>query len=162
MIRLLLCLTFCVCVGNVFAQSRPNIDTVSLYNLVPGLKVEEIDARVDAPLDTMVWDEGNRNGIIKFVRGYQGIHGEYRLAVDWGNIKQVIFTAPVKDPQETANMYKRLSDLCMNMYGEPDVNYYNAPFREMRWEGEKQSMSVKTKDGTTYVSLVLSKFEGRR
>lgn len=144
------------------AQTRPDIDTVTLYNLVPGLKVEEVGSRIDAPLDTMVWDNENRNGIIKFVRGYQGIHGEYRLAVDWGNVSQVIFTAPVKNADETSNMYKRLSDLCMGMYGEPDINYYNAPFREMRWEGLKQSVSVKTKDGTTYVSLVLSKFEGHR
>jgi hypothetical protein len=162
MVKSLFCFIFLCAVGSVFAQTRPDIDTVSLYNLVPGLKVEDIDPRVDAPLDTMVWDTKNRNGIIKFVRAYQGIHGEYRMAIDWGNISQVIFTAPVKTPDETANMYKRLTDICMNMYGEPDINYYNAPFREMRWEGLKQSVSVKTKEGTTYVSLVLSKFEGRR
>lgn len=146
----------------VFAQTRPNIDTVTLYNLVPGLKLEEIDPRVDAPLDTMVWDDNNRNGIIKFVRGYQGIHGEYRIAVDFGNVSQVIFTAPVRTSDETAAMYKRLANLCAGMYGEPDVNYYNAPYREMRWEGIRQSVSVKTRDSTTYVSLVLSKLERRR
>jgi hypothetical protein len=148
--------------GTVLAQSRPDIDTISLYNLVPGIKLEEIDARVDAPLDTLVWDDENRNGIIKFVRPYQGIHGEYRLAIDWGNLKQVIFTAPVRTPAETASMYKRLTELCVAQYGEPDLNYYNAPYREMRWEGLRQSVSVTTRDETTYVSLVLSTFEKRR
>ena len=163
MLRSLFCaVLLSVIASGLVAQTRPDIDTVTLYNLVPGLKVEEIGSRIDAPLDTMVWDNQNRNGIIKFVRGYQGIHGEYRLAIDWGNVSQVIFTAPVKNADETSNMYKRLSELCMGMYGEPDINYYNAPFREMRWEGLKQSVSVKTKDGTTYVSLVLSKFEGHR
>jgi hypothetical protein len=158
----LFCFVLIVIAGSLSAQVRPDIDTVTLYNLVPGLKVEDIDPRVDAPLDTMVWDDKNRNGIIKFVRAYQGIHGEYRMAIDAGNVSQVIFTAPVKNAEETLNMYKRLSGLCTNMYADPDVNYYNAPYREMRWEGLKQSVSVKTKDGTTYVSLVLSKFEGRR
>lgn len=157
-----LCLVFCTIGIGAFAQTRPNMDTVALYNLVPGLKVEDIDARVDAPLDTMVWDGKSRNGIIKFVRGYQGIHGEYRVAIDAGNVSQVIFTAPVKNADESVSMYKRLTDICTNMYAEPDINYYNAPFREMRWEGIAQSVSVKTKDGSPYVSLVLSKFEGRR
>lgn len=148
--------------GSVFAQVRPNMDTVTLYNLVPGLKIEEIDPRVDAPLDTMVWDAKNHNGILKFVRPYQGIHGEYRLAVDKGIVSQVIFTAPVRTPEETLAMYKRLAALCTSQYADPDVDYYNTPYREMRWEGMAQSVSVKTKDGTTYVSLVLSKFEGRR
>ena len=161
--KLLLCLFFVS--GSVavsVAQSRPDIDTVTLYNLVPGITIKDIDPRVDAPLDTLVWDDVNHTGIIKFVRGYHGIHGEYRLAVDKGNVTQVIFTTPLKNADETVPMYKRLSDLCTGFYGEPDINYYNAPYREMRWEGMKQSVSVKTREGTTYVSLVLSKFEGRR
>src|SRR5687767_6711000 len=65
MVRSLFCFILLSVVGSVFAQTRPDIDTITLYNLVPGLKVEDIDPRVDAPLDTMVWDDKNRNGIIK-------------------------------------------------------------------------------------------------
>jgi hypothetical protein len=146
--------------GTLRAQSRPNIDTVSLYNLVPGLMLSDIGPRVNAPMDTLVWNK-DTTGIIKFVRPYQGIHGEYRLAIQKGKLTQIIFTAPVKDPKETKDMYDRLVSLCKEIYGEPDINYYNV-YREVRWDGIKRSIGVKTQDGTTYVSLVLQEYQGKR
>jgi hypothetical protein len=146
--------------GSAHAQYRPDIDTVSLYNLVPGLMLSDIGSRVNAPLDTLVWNK-DTTGIIKFVRPYQGIHGEYRLAIQKGKLTQIIFTAPVKDPKETKEMYDRLASLCKDMYGEPDINYYNV-YREVRWDGTKRSIGVKTQDGTTYVSLVLQEYQGKR
>lgn len=137
--------------------NRPDIDTVSILGLVPGLNGMMVSSLVSCKLDTLLWDDNNGIGIAKFAGSYLGSKGEFRIAYDKGFVSQVSFVAPTHNEDETQKIYRQLSAELREGYGPADVETTNA-IHEMRWEGLKQSISVKAVDGTQYVTVALSKF----
>jgi hypothetical protein len=148
---------FCVvCARNSFPSTRPDIDTISVLGLTPGLDGKLVGLHVTAPLDTLLWTNGV--GIIKFSGNYLEYKGEFLIAYDNGFVSQISFVAPTHNQDETIKKYAQLSGELSNGYGPPDIETTNL-VHEMRWEGLKQSISVKATDGTDYVTVALSKFE---
>ena len=140
------------------AFSRPDIDTVSILGITPGLAVKMLASHVNSTLDTLLWDEASGIGIVKFVGIYLGSKGDFRIAYVNGFVSQVSFVAPTKNQEETSNAYSRMSQELSSNYGPPDIETTNT-IHEMRWEGMKHSISIKAVDGTPYVTIALSKFE---
>ncbi|MEP7236053.1 MAG: hypothetical protein ABI778_12230 [Ignavibacteriota bacterium] len=137
--------------------SRPDIDTVTIIRLSPGLDGDSLGARVVAKFDTLLWSDVAGVGIIKFAGTYYGNKGEFRIAYDKGFISQVSFVAPTHNAEETKKMYGLIAGELSGIYGPPDMSS-KSPANEMRWEGLKQSIAVKAVDGTQYVTIALSKF----
>lgn len=135
--------------------TRPDIDTVSIIGLNPGLDGKLVGAHIVAKLDTLMWTNGI--GIVKFSGSYLGNKGDFRIAYDKGFVSQISFVIPTHNDEETIKIYTQLSEELLNEYGPPDVQTTNS-IHEMRWEGMKQSISVKTIDETKYVTIALSKF----
>lgn len=144
--------------SNAAANSRPDIDTVSILGLTPGLEGKLVFSYINSKLDTLLWDATSGIGIVKFAGNYLGSKGEFRIAYAQGLISQVSFVAPTKNQEETTSTYSRMSQELSTYYGPPDIETTNT-VHEMRWEGMKQSISVKAIDGTPYVTIALSKFE---
>lgn len=142
--------------GQSFA-TRPDIDTVSILGLTPGLDGKLVASHVSSKMDTLMWSEANGIGIVKFSGSYLGSKGEFRIAYNKGLVSQVSFVAPTHNQEETSKIYTQLSQELSGGYGPPDVETTNA-IHEMRWEGMKQSISVKAIDGAPYVTIALSKF----
>ena len=137
--------------------TRPDIDTVSILGLAPGLDGKLVAAHISSKLDTMLWNDDAGVGIVKFAGNYFGNKGEFRIAYDKGLVSQVSFVVPTHDEVETKKIYDQLSQDISGGFGPPDIETTNA-VHEMRWEGMKQSISVKAEDGTKYVTIALSKF----
>ena len=138
-----------------YASTRPDIDTVSILGLNPGLDGKLVGAHIAAKIDTLMWSNGI--GIVKFSGSYLGNKGEFRIAYDKGLVSQVSFVAPTHNDEETKKIYVQLSGELVNAYGPADVETKNS-VHEMRWEGMKQSISTKAIDETQYVTIALSKF----
>lgn len=138
-----------------FSFSRPDIDTVSILGLAPGLDGKSVSSHIPGKLDTLMWSNGI--GILKFSGSYLNTKGEFRIAYDKGFVSQVSFVAPTRSDEEAKKIYTQLSGDLSNEYGPPDVQTTNS-IHEMRWEGIKQSISVKAIDETPYVTIALSKF----
>lgn len=142
----------------LFGQTRPNIDTITLSGLGPGIAGERVKFYINTPLDTLFWNNGT--GIVKYAGTYFDIKGEYRIAYDKAVVSQVLFTAPVKSAAETQPMFDRIAAICKNMYADPDIDYHNV-YREIRWDGMERSVAVQTKDNSMNVSLVVKKFDSK-
>ena len=143
--------------AKAFPPSRPDIDTVSILGLTPGLDGKLVGSYISNKLDTLLWSQTNGIGIVKFAGSYLGSKGEFRIAYDKGLVSQVSFVAPTHNEEETKKTYLQLSTELVNVYGPADVET-KSPIHEMRWEGIKQSISVKAIDETRYVTIALSKF----
>src|SRR5690242_17354125 len=89
-ILLLLCFLF---PKESSALSRPDIDTVSMIGLTPGLDGKLVGNHVIDVMDTLLWNEDG-TGITKFKGSYLGTKGEFRIAYDKGVVAQVSFVAP--------------------------------------------------------------------
>jgi len=137
--------------------TRPDIDTVSILGLTPGLDGKLVGSHISGKLDTMLWSDDAGVGIVKFAGEYLGIKGEFRIAYDKGSVSQVSFVAPTRNQEETNKIYAQVSQELVGFYGPADVETVNV-IHEMRWEGIKQSISVKAIDATPYVTIALSKF----
>lgn len=145
-----------IAVNRAYA-TRPDIDTVSILGLTPGLDGKLVGLHVPSKIDTLMWSESNGIGIVKFSGSYFGSKGEFRIAYDKGFVSQVSFVAPTHNQEETSKIYQQLSQQLSDSYGPPDVESKNS-MHEMRWEGMKQSIAVKAEDGRPYVTIALSKF----
>jgi hypothetical protein len=154
-------LTIVLNLSIVKAQSRPNIDTVSLFNLQPGISATSIYKFTKVPIDTLFWDNNSGTGILKFSAQTLDIKGEVRLSCQNGNINQVLFVVTVTDAVQSKQMFDRLRNIYTNIYGDPDIDYYNV-FREVRWDGLKRSIGIKTQDGSSFVTLVLQDLKTRK
>ena len=137
--------------------TRPDIDTVSILGLSPGLDGKMVGSHISCKLDTLLWNEDAGVGIVKFAGNYLGSKGEFRIAYDKGLVSQVSFVAPTHNQEETKKIYAQLSQELAEAYGPADIETTNT-IHEMRWEGVKQSVSVKAVDETQYVTIALSKF----
>jgi hypothetical protein len=140
-----------------YSLNRPDIDTVSILGLTPGLDGKLVGSYVSAKFDTLLWNETSGIGIIKFSGSYLGSKGEFRIAYDKGFVSQVSFVAPTRNQEETNKIYTQLSGALSSAYGPADIETTNE-VHEMRWEGLKQSIYVKAVDGSEYVTVALSKF----
>jgi hypothetical protein len=140
-----------------YTPTRPDIDTVTILGLTPGLDGSLVGSHVSERMDTLLWNEDG-TGITKFPGFYLSIKGDFRLAYDKGFISQVSFVAPTHNDTETKKIYSQISQELEGAYGVSDIAS-NTTIHEMRWEGMKQSISVKAVDGTPYVTVALSKFE---
>ncbi len=138
-----------------YSFSRPDIDSVSILGLTPGLDGILVSSHIPGKIDTLMWSNGV--GIVKCSGSYLGRKGEFRIAYDNGFVSQVSFVTPTHNDEETKKIYEQLSGELSNSYGPPDVQIANS-IHEMRWEGIKQSISVKAVDETHYVTIALSKF----
>jgi hypothetical protein len=144
--------------AKAYCSTRPDIDTISIIGLTPGLEGKLVGNHIiNQKVDTLLWNDDG-TGITKFAGNFLGNKGEFRVAYDKGFISQVSFVAPTHNQDETIKIYSQLSQELSNNYGQADVETGNA-IHEMRWEGMKQSISVKAVDGTQYVTIALSKFE---
>ena len=141
--------------AKVYPSTRPDIDTVSILGLNPGLDGKLVGMHIVGKIDTLMWSNGI--GIVKFSGSYLGSKGDFRIAYDKGLVSQVSFVIPTHNDEETKKLYAQLSEELSNEYGPPDVHTTNT-INEMRWEGMKQSISVKAIDETQYVTIALSKF----
>ena len=139
------------------AVTRPDIDTVSILGLAPGLDGKMVGSHINEKLDTLLWSEDAGVGIVKFVGNYFGQKGEFRIAYDKGLVSQVSFVVPTHNQEETKKIYDQISQDILGAFGTPDLETTNN-IHEMRWEGMKQSISVKAVDETQYVTIALSKF----
>ncbi|MFI5264380.1 MAG: hypothetical protein ACHQM6_07690 [Candidatus Kapaibacterium sp.] len=137
--------------------TRPDIDTVSILGLTPGLDGKLVSSHISGKLDTLLWSEDAGVGIVKSAGSYFGNKGEFRIAYDKGAVSQVSFVVPTHDQTESNKIYDQLSNELINSYGPADIETKES-IREMRWEGIKQSVSVKAVDATQYVTIALSKF----
>jgi hypothetical protein len=140
-----------------YSPNRPDIDTVSILGLTPGLDGKLVGGHISQKMDTLLWNDDG-TGITKFSGSFLSSKGEYRLAYDKGMISQVSFVAPTHNQDETIKIYGQISHDLADVYGTADIESSNT-VHEMRWEGLKQSISVKAVDGTGYVTIALSKFE---
>ena len=147
--------------STLYAQTRPNIDTITLSGLGPGIAGDRVKYYVNEKLDTLFWDAKSGTGLVKYAGTYFDIKGEYRIAYDKGIVSQVLFTAPVKSAAESKPMFDRIAGICKNMYADPDIDYYNVQ-REIRWDGMERSVMVQTQDNSTYVTVVVRKFDVKR
>lgn len=138
-----------------YSFSRPDIDSVSILGLTPGLDGILVSSHIPGKIDTLMWSNGV--GIVKCSGSYLGRKGEFRIAYDKGFVSQVSFVTPTHNEVETKQIYEQLSGELFNSYGPPDVQTSNS-IHEMRWEGINQSISVKAIDETQYVTIALSKF----
>jgi hypothetical protein len=143
--------------SRTFAFGRPNIDTVSIVGLTPGLDGAMVATYTSQKMDTLLWSEDG-TGITKFSGSYLAIKGDFRIAYSKGIISQVSFVAPAHDQTETKKIYEQLSRELEGVFGTADV-MSNGVVREMRWEGMKQSISIKAVDDMPYVTVALSTFE---
>jgi hypothetical protein len=147
-----------------YCTSRPDIDTVSVLGLTTGLEGKLVGTRVTSKLDTLLWDENSGIGIVKFSGDYLNCKGEFRIAYSQGLVSQVSFVAPTKNIEESKTKFENLSQQLISMYGPADVassgngQSSDAAVMETRWEGMKQSISVKAVVGANYVTVALSKF----
>ena len=142
-------------------SSRPDIDTVSILGLTPGLEGRLVGSYIVARLDTLIWNYNDQTGIVKFSGGFLGSNGDFRLAFDKGFVTQVSFVAPTHNSTEAQSKYTLLSGELTNSYGPADIETANT-VHELRWEGLKQSISVKFVEGSSYVTIALSKFNSTR
>ena len=108
-------------------------------------------------MDTLLWNDDG-TGITKFKGSYLNAKGEFRIAFSKGFVSQISFVAPTHNADETKKIYTELSAELIRQYGPADIESTNA-LHEMRWEGMKQSISVKAEDGAQYVTISLSRFE---
>jgi hypothetical protein len=158
--KLLLPILFVLISVSLHAQTRPDMDTMSLFRLAPGMSATVIPKVVSAQLQTL-FDDGAGTGIVKYDASYEDIKGEVRIATQKNIISQVIFVATVPDTSHTKAMFNRFRETLTARYGDPDVDYYNV-FREIRWDGMKRSLAVKAQDGRQHISLVLQQFEPKK
>lgn len=145
---------------SALAQSRPDMDTMSLFRLSPGMSASAIPKLIHAQIQTL-FDDGAGTGIMKYDTKYQDIEGEVRIATEKHIISQVIFVTTVPDTSHTKAMFFRIKEMLVSRYGDPDIDYYNV-FREVRWDGLRRSLAIKAQDGSKHVSLVLQQFQGTR
>jgi hypothetical protein len=143
------------------AQSRPDVDTISLFRLAPGMTQQQVEKTVKVPLQTLFMDPNSGTGILKYDGQYEEIKGEVRIALEKNAVSQVIFVATVPDTSHTKSMFNTLKEKLVNKYGDPDIDYYNV-FREIRWDGMQRSIGVKAQDGSKFISLVLQQYQKRR
>ncbi|MDP4219588.1 MAG: hypothetical protein Q8916_01800 [Bacteroidota bacterium] len=147
-----------------YSASRPDIDTVSVMGLTTGLDGKLVRAHVQSKLDTLLWDDNSGIGIVKFSGDYLNLKGEFRIAYSQGLVSQVSFVAPTKSLEDSKTKFESLSQQLISMYGPADVassgngQSSDAAVMETRWEGMKQSISVKAVVGANYVTVALSKF----
>jgi len=141
---------------STYNPSRPDIDTVSILGLTPGLDGSLVGIHISQKMDTLLWNEDG-TGITKFSGSYLNVKGDFRIAYAKGMISQVSFVAPTRNQAETKQTYDRLSQELARVYGQADVTS-NTNTQEMRWEGIRQSISVKAVDGTQFVTVALSTF----
>src|SRR5579872_4357897 len=102
-------------------STRPDIDTISINGLSPGLDGKLVGSHINGKLDTLLWSEDAGVGIVKFAGNYLGSKGEFRIAYDKGLISQVSFVAPTHGPDETKNLYLQLSQALTNIFGSADM-----------------------------------------
>jgi hypothetical protein len=142
--------------ANIYAGSRPDIDTVSIIGITPGTDGKIVGTHVSEKIDTLLWNQDG-TGIVKFPGYYLNTKGDFRIAYAQGDVSQINFVAPTHNKEETIKVYNLLSQELVGVYGVADVETNNS-IHEMRWEGMKQSISVKAEDGSNYVTIALSKF----
>ncbi len=145
---------------SVRGQSRPDMDTMSLFRLAPGMSASIIPKVVHAQIQTL-FDDGAGTGIVKYDANFEDIKGEVRIATEKNIISQVIFVATVPDTSHTKAMFNRFRETLTGKYGDPDIDYYNV-FHEIRWDGMKRSLALKAQDGRPHISIVLQQFQGKR
>src|SRR5947209_3119854 len=117
----LLLFIFALPVSKGYSLSRPDIDTVSILGLVPGLDGKLVASHVSAKIDTLLWNTDAGIGIIKFEGNYLASKGDFRIAFEKGRISQVSFVAPTHNSEENKKLYERLSQDLISIYGPPDV-----------------------------------------
>lgn len=153
--KLTILFLFLIIANGQAIASRPDIDTISILGLTPGLDGKLVGSYISSKIDTLMWSNGI--GIVKFSGSYLGHKGEFRIAYDKGFVSQVSFVVPTHNQEETLKIYGSFSQELSSGYGLPDVETKSG-IHEMRWEGMKQSISVKAIDGSPYVTIALSKF----
>jgi hypothetical protein len=139
---------FTLLVSGLRAQPTVNYDTISMSGIRAGEPLRDLGVNVLAPIDTMLWGGDDGASLLKFDGKYLGLNGEFRIATQGTIMHQITFSVMSKDSIE-------------KKYGEPDDSYTNV-YKMVRWMGQKQSYSLQSKDGTNYVSIVLTELASKK
>ena len=77
--KLLLLFFVIVFVSDAYAFTRPDIDTVSIIGITPGLDGKNVGAHVSDRIDTLLCNQDG-TGIVKCDGYYLNTKGEFRIA----------------------------------------------------------------------------------
>ncbi len=140
-------------------KQHVDIDTITFGGVHPGLELRYVIQFAHVKLDTMIWGGAEGASIIRYGANFMGLPGEFRLGTEGALVAQVNFSAATKDAADAAKAFERLNGMLIKQYGEPDETYAN-DYRLTKWHGGLQDLTLKTADGTNYVSLVLELHRG--
>jgi hypothetical protein len=152
---------FTLLVSGLRAQPTVNYDTISMSGIRAGEPLRDLGVNVLAPIDTMLWGGDDGASLLKFDGKYLGLNGEFRIATQGTIMHQITFSVMSKDSIEAAKVFTKLETMLQKKYGEPDDSYTNV-YKMVRWMGQKQSYSLQSKDGTNYVSIVLTELASKK
>ncbi len=158
---LLVPLLLILCSAQVFAQpsrKKVNFDTITLARLQAGEPIRDIGVKVIEPIDTMLSGGSDGVSLLKFNGTCFGLKGEYRIVTKGSIIHQITFSVQAKDSADAARNFENLDAIIEKQYGNPNEGYTNV-YKMIRWNGKQQSLALQTKDGTSYVSVILSEID---
>jgi hypothetical protein len=140
---------------SLFAQSRPNVDTLS----ITGIRTSASTASLTlSSFDTMFWNAALGVGMLQKKGMLYGHSGEFRVGVGNSAVTQVSFSIGAKNKDDAAKIYNDVIGQLHNQYGDPDANVTSDP-PEIRWEGMDQFFAVRMAAEHNAINIVLSKFE---
>ena len=139
-----------------FAQSRPNVDTLSISGLKTAAPTSTLKSL--SPFDTLFWNDGLGVGMLSKKGELFGHKGEYRVAIQNSAIEQVSFAIGAKNSDDATKIYNDVTGQLHNRYGDADATVTTDP-PEIRWEGMAQFFAVRMAPEHNAVNIVLSKFE---
>lgn len=149
--------------SNVRSQraSHINFDTITLARLSAGEPIRDIAVKVIAPIDTLLWGGQDGASLLKFDGNYFGQAGEFRIGTQGSFIHQITFSVRARDSNDAARLFENLDAMIEKRYGNPNEGYTNV-FKVIRWKGKRQALALQTKEGTSYVSVILTELEQKR
>jgi hypothetical protein len=138
-----------------FAQSRPNVDTLSILGVRAAASSTPVTL---SSFDTMFWNATLGVGMLQKKGTLYGHSGEFRVGVGNSTVTQVSFSIGAKNKDDAAKIYTDVIGQLHNQYGDPDANVTTDP-PEIRWEGMEQFFAVRMAAQHDAVNIVISKFE---
>lgn len=132
-----------------------------MARLTAGEPLRDLAVKVVVPIDTLLWGGEDGASLFKFNGKYFGQPGEFRLATQGTLIHQITFSVQSRDSNDAARLFENLDALLEKKYGHPNEGYTNV-FRMIRWKGKRQVLALQTKEGTNYVSVILTELEQRK
>ena len=132
-----------------------DVDTIHLADLQLGEPWQNLFVYAHDHVDTLIWGGEHSANIFRYSGSYLGRQGNFLVATELDRIHQLTFNFSVKDTAAAARLFEAMDAELESRYGNPHEAYTNV-YRILRWNGKRQSFALQTKDGTSFVSIVLS------